>query len=338
MDELQKRPSGSTPDLSSSSMTYMPKSKGAPAEDNDFAIDKKSEKKTVADLPDKLGAAEAEKQEGIKVMVNGKPKQTPSPKPQPKHDDGSLAVRASHVAPVTDSLHAGGSMAHPEDIPNHSAKARGGSNKGLIIVIVLLLLASLGLGYIAYASNVRVTKLNADLKQANADKEALQTKDTTTDESPMTPAIVGDSVGKRSIPEVGLTYKLTSNTNKVTYAYSEVQESGGTVRSVLSFSTTTLIAAERKVLKNGAAPACLASDKALGSITSYKSTDTVPSGMGSGKFSDFKVDDKTSFKLGETYYVYSAPQATCSSDKTVQSVETSDKAIVSELLTSLATQ
>ena len=238
MDEAKEKSPGSAPDLSSSSMAYMPKSKSAPEEDNELRIDKKAEKKTLADLPDKLEAEDTSPADGIKVMVNGRPKTEPVAKSKPESDAKSTSkpdagVAHTHVAPAAAHPDNAKPMEGPAETNEHPRKAKGG--KGALLLAGLLLVATAGLGYMYFVSRAQVTKLNADLKQAISDKDALKAQVSTTPSEETSSTLSGDTSDKRSIPEIGLYYKLTSSSSRVTYAYSESQDSEGVVHSVVSF-------------------------------------------------------------------------------------------------------
>ncbi len=343
MDEAKEKSQGSAPDLSSSSMAYMPKSKSAPEEDNELRIDKKAEKKTLADLPDQLEADTDTASDGIKVMVNGKPKAEVPVKSKPEPDAKPAAVSETethhaHVAPTQLHPDEAKAMVQPKVTAEHEPKSKSG--KGAMMLAGLLLIVAIGVGYMYYAARAQVTKLNNELQQANSDKDALKAQvSTAPSEEASALAVSGDTSDKRSIPEIGLYYKLTSSSSRVTYAYSENQDGAGAAHSVVSFSSTSLIAAERKVLKAGAAATCAANAGPLGSLTSYKGAESVEGVVSGakGKFSDLKVDNKTTFKLGETYYVFASPQQqNCSTNSDVAKVQATDRTLISELLTTLS--
>jgi len=340
------------PDIAAGSLAYMPKPAGQKSEgDNDFKIDKATEKKTLADIAPDLGSkpelkpSKSTKADGITVMVNGQPKkdaeaelQTDKKEHMEPDDRGSgddtsnaKSKSADSVMPVKAALHETNDKAPAK--PNVMRR----SSKGPVILVVILLIVAGVFGYLWWSGNVKVADLTKQVKDLVVTKDKLnsQLQDASSNPSPTTPASSGATSGIRSIPELGLTYGLTDNTKKVTYSYAESSDSAGVVHSQLLFSSTTLVAAERKVVKDGKS-LCLAGEAPLGSLVSYKGTETVPSGIGTGKFSDLKVDNKVSFKIGETYYLYVAPQASCSTDKTVQAVQTSDRVFVTELLASLA--
>lgn len=315
-------------------MAYMPQPKGVVKEDNDFKLDKRAEKKTVADLPDKLAAGDDDA--GIKVMINGKPKSEPQTKaPAKARSAAPMAESAPHTMHDPKSSEPTDAT-HDDHMPSVAPRKRSG--KGAILIAVVLLIVSAALGYLYYASRTQVSKLNADLQQANSDKESLQARlQTSTTTEPTSSSLVGDSAGKRSIPELGLTYKLTSDTGKVTYAYVETSDASAVAHSAVYFSSTTLIAAERKVVKDNTF-GCRAENGPLGMLTAYKANETIPDSVGKGKFADLKVDNKTTYKIGDTYYVYMLPEAPCSTKGDVSTTQTADRALVTELLKTLAAQ
>lgn len=326
-----------TPDAASASMAYMPGSRAADAEaDNELRIDKKAEKKTMADIASELGAQEATSTSaGVKVAVGeatatsakkvAKAEATPPPAPEPELES----------EPISNSAEPSRHGAHDKPTPSKSPRGQkpGRGRRVFIALIVLLLLGASGvLGYLWWQGRDRAASLQGELDAAEASQKSLQSQldaASRTEDDTAEAAIPAGST--RTIPELGLSYGLTITTKKVSYAYSEVNDDAGVVHSVLSFSSTDLVAAERKVAKTGTEPACLAANAPLGKLTSYKAGDTVSG----GKASALKVDSKTNFKLGETYYVFTAAQGTCSSNSTVQSAQTAAKAYVAELLASL---
>ncbi len=334
MDDEKK--TSSAPDSAASSMAYMPQPKGVVKEDNDFKLDKRAEKKTVADLPDKL-VADGEKHSGsgFQVKVNGKPKPEPEMKAAAKPQSNGVSAEptklTAHAHKSKDDL----AEMKEDNLPvSHTPARRGG--KGALILALVLMIATVGLGYLYYASRSQVSKLNDDLKQANSDKETLKAQvNASSTTEPTSSTLVGDSASKRSIPELGLTYKLTSDTNKVTYTYSETQDKDGTVHSLVKFSSTSLIAAERKIVTDGGYK-CQASDAPLGILTSHKGNEQVISAPGT--FAESKPDNQSIFKFGDTYYQFDTSGGACNTDKTVQALQLSDLKIVKTLLSTLAVQ
>lgn len=340
-------------DAGAASMAYMPGA-GGKADGDDSAtklkIDKSAEKHTMADIAAELEAED--KSAAVKVPVGGKPvavaatKAAPKaakPKADPKPteddlDDMPLIVHDG-TAP-TEFDNELDDMDEPEVQTDTVPKpAKSGGGKKILVGLLLISLIGVGVfGYLWWSQKSTVASLNDKIgnlesSQTTLKKEledAASSTLATTDETTPTPVVAGTT---RSIPELALTYKLTDNTKKVTYSYSE-STGGGTVHSVLHFSSTDLIAAERKVVSDPSKYLCNSDNAPLGSLISYKATDTVP--VIGGKASALKPDGKTIFKLGETYYIYSFAQVTCSPDKTVQAPQTAGKALVTELLSTLS--
>lgn len=318
------------PDLASGSLAYMPQgsktSEAAPKADTiKLKVNKGEESASTAALADELADAKpAPEMKDHKVAVKSTPR-----------DEEAAEALDTNSEPVS---HAPGpidlestSRHDPSPVTPHNKKG----SLGLLIPLLIFVIASLVLGWLWWSTKGQVTTLNgkvSDLESSNAalTKSLAEAKSTDVPAAVATPS----TSSTRSLPEVALRFKLTDTTKRMTYAYGESADSAGTVHSSIYFSTTTLVGAERKVVTNNVFK-CTAGDAPLGGLTSYKATDTVPSSVGTGKFSALKVDNAKTFKFGETYYVYVASQATCSTDKTVQASQTAEKAVITELLSSL---
>jgi|GEM_PF-6216101 len=338
------QPKASEPDIAAGSLAYMPKADNSSSESDselELGNNKAAEKKSVADLPDTFGDDEAlaekpvvKPKSNIAITVDGKPKPEVEPKVEPNDSTEMELGTESHVAHVTSAGHAPEAMppthhglAH--DMPPQAEKK---SAKGLVVALLLVvLIAAAGtLGYLWNTARSDVTKLTSEVSDLKSKPAQASPSSTPLDDSAA--ASSTSSGDTRLIPELGLNYKLTDNTKKVTYVYSETKDSAGKIRSAIYFSTATLISAERKVVASGKDLLCGANTGPLGNLGVYKAGDIYKT----TKVDDLKVDNKTSFKLGTSWYIYEGPQATCSTDKTVSALQTSDRAFVTELLTSLS--
>lgn len=323
-------------DAGAASMAYMPGVSGkteAEASESELTIDKKAEKRTMADIASELEAED--KAAAVKVPVGGKPvvvKAAPA------------AKKAEKVEPpfvINDSTTPHDIEAELDDMPEEhkspsNVKPRRKIGRVMVVLTLIIVLAGAGtLGWLWYRSLALVSELKTQVSTLETSERDLRSQlDSAAAVSDVevspTPIPAGTT---RTIPEVALTYKLTDTTKKVTYSYSELTDSAGSVHSLIRFNSTDLIGAERKVVTDPTKYTCMTDDAPLGTLQSYKATDTVPSG---GKASALKPDGKTTFKLGETYFIYTSQQSACSTDKTVQAAQTAGKVLVTELLSTLA--
>jgi flagellar basal body-associated protein FliL len=336
-------------DAGAASMAYMPTPDGQ-SDDKELKIDKSAEKHTMADIAAEL---EAEDQAAaIKVPVGGKPvavastkaapKAAAKPKADPKPTEADLDDMPLVVHDGTAPTEFDNELDDMDESEVHtdtvSKPAKSGGGKKVLVGLVLVsLVAAVVFGYLWWNQKSTVASLNDKVSNLESSQTTLKKEledaaastPVTTDEATPTPVVTGST---RSIPEVALTYKLTDNTKKVTYSYSE-STADGTVHSVLRFSSTELIGAERKVVSDPSKYTCNADSAPLGRLTSYRATDTVPQG---GKASALKVDGKMIFKFGETYFIFTTSQSTCSADKTVQASQTAGNNLMPEFLSTLA--
>lgn len=342
MDERKK--TENSIDAGAASMAYMPGVNGtseAQESENDLTIDPASEKQTMADIANEL-AAEDEKA-GVKIPIGGKAvpvtaakasaKATPKTAPKPSRPAPKAAPLEIKDSTIPRPLPEGSTALPVSNTQSTPAKNKGGGGKVILALFLVLALVGAGvLGWLWWSQKSSVTTLEDKITGLESDKKRLTGElETAQSSEDTTPSPVSDS-SVRTIPELALTYKLTDATKKVTYSYSEITTSS-VAHSVLLFSSTDLIAAERKVVTDPTKYLCTSGDGPLGALTSYKAADTVPTG---GKASALAVDGKSTFKLGETYYIFTPAQSTCSTDKTVQASQTAGKALVTELLSTLS--
>lgn len=354
-DTKKSETTNSSIDVGAASMAYMPGANGkseAEASESELSIDKKSEKHTMADIAAELEAEDKAATAAVKVPIGGKPvpvaatseKSKPvkvAEKVEPKDTPLLIHGMTKNTSDdaFDDELTANEDDHKVIEAESHTARSdtAGRGGKARLVLGLLLVLAVIGagaFGWLWYQGQTKVTDLQSQVSDLKTAKSSLQDRlDANASATPSPAAAATTATGTRTIPEIGLSYKLSDATKKVTYEYSETTGSDKSVHSVLKFSSTDLVGAERKVVTDASKYTCLANNGPLGSITSFKATDTLSSGA---KASTLKIDSETNFKIGETYYVYAPSQSTCSTDKTVQASQTAGKALVVELVKSLA--
>jgi hypothetical protein len=179
-------------------------------------------------------------------------------------------------------------------------------------------------GYLWWTKSQELTKLKSEHESTSSQTEKSDTSETTTT----------TSSDMRLIPELGLTYDFTDDVASVTYRYRETIDTTPEKKDhkVISFSSTKLVEAERKI--STSAPKCTAEFSPLGALTSYAEGDTYKS----GKIEDQEIDNETVLKIGDSYYIYEASQAACSADAGVQAIAAEEKTAVQTLIKSLKAQ
>lgn len=306
-------------DLANGSLAYMPKADSAEKTDEIKLDSKKEESKTMADIAEQLGKEDkATEKIPVKAAAPAVAKEPKAPKLTKDEEPEILTPQ------VIDG-------SGDDEIPplNHSGRASGeksGGGKGVLVALLVIALVAAGaFAYLWYSGKANADELAAKNKTLTDSNEALtqQIKTLKGDSSS------GTTVTIRLIPELGVTYTLTDATKGVTYRYREITDTEKKVHKVVTFSSTDLVAAEVKV--SNAAPKCTAEFGPLGTLTAYATGDTYKG----AKVETQEANGTTIFKVGDTYYIYDAAQATCSADKTVQAVVTTDKTAVTDLLKSL---
>ncbi|MBP9827409.1 hypothetical protein KBC99_02955, partial [Candidatus Saccharibacteria bacterium] len=222
-------------------------------------------------------------------------------------------------------------MPEPDPTYDEYRKTRSKSTPVLAALLLITLIGAGVLGWLWWSGRAQVSSLNkkvSDLESSNAslDKQlkAATGSSTVTESS--------DSVSDtRTITELGLTYDVTDTTRLITYRYRELIDAQSKIHSVLSLSSTAVIAAERKVNTTGA-PKCTAEFAPLGILTSYKTGDLYKG----ARVETLTADKEKTFKIGENYYIYEAAQAACSTNAEVVTAVNSGKAAVATMLRSLS--
>lgn len=309
------------PSIADGSMAYMPKPEGTetPEGEDEIRLDhnKKEETKTMADIAEELGSdkiTNTPQADEVKVAVNNKAKKADVKKP---------AKPTPEVTPeiIEPEVMDDGNI--PPALEAERERGGKGGGKGFLVFLMIVALLAAGIfGYLWWTESQQVAKLQTEvdkLTEANKGLSGESTATTTTSNI-------------RTVPELGLTYAFTDEVAGVTYRFRETTDANKQAHKVITFSSTKVVEAERKV--SNSAPKCTAEFAPLGSLTSYATGDAYKG----GKIEDVEVDNETVLKLGDTYYVYEAAQSACSADATVQEVVIAEKAAVQAFVKSLKEQ
>lgn len=209
-----------------------------------------------------------------------------------------------------------------EDTPQTTSPAlepipAKGSSKVWMIATIVLAIALVGLAIYGYMKiknlNNEITGQKTEIANLQNTKKTLQ--DTASSAATAAAKVISDSSSSRTIPELGVKYKVMPDNANATYEYSVIISDGSTYQSA-KFSSTDLILANAKTVGSND-NRCLASDGPLGNITLYKAGQIL---------FDKKVEDQIGpnvKKIGSNFYVKQTPQSTCSDDKAVQDLQTS---------------
>lgn len=307
----------SSPSIADSSMAYMPKPDGDEVSEkaDELLLDnnKKEETKTMADIAEELGGDKITNTPQVDPKII-KPHDTPE---ETEH----LVVKAD---PRKVASRTGGDGAPPPSRLEPKEEDNGGGGKKILIVLLVLSLVIAGaLGYLWWSQKQQITALQqATQKQAEENKEPSDDKSTS----------VSSDSKTRTIPELGLTYAFVDDVSSITYRYRETIDANKQPHKVITFSSTKVVEAERKV--SNSAPKCTAEFSPLGALTSYATGDTYKD----GKIEDVKVDGESVVKIGDTYYVYEASQSVCSADTSVMQAITTEKSAMPTFIKSLKEQ
>lgn len=305
------------PDIADASMAYMPKPDGKAAEGADEIQlnNKTEEKKSMADIAEELGkdkVTSTPAPKAVPVAVNGKPREVKKAAPEP--------AKQAHVPEPA----GGGDMGGSDELPAMKSKPdkQPGGKKGLLVALLLIALVAAGVfGYLWYQERTNVAKLESDLAKSGGTQSSATPSPSTAATSDL-----------RTIPELGLTYAFTTNTEAITYRYRELVDADKKVHGVITLSSTKVITAERKV--SNSTPKCTAEFGPLGSVTSYQAGESYK-----GKTIETQAEGNAAIvKAGDTYYVFENAQAACSTDKTVQDAVLAEKENVQTFLKSLKTE
>lgn len=320
MATLDGKSKSNSPSIADGSMAYMPKpdiDEKLEGED-EIRLDnnKKEETKTMADIAEELGGdkiTNTPQADTVQVEVDDKPKKAAAKK------DAKPAPEVIEPEVIDDG------NIPPALVAERSQGEKGGGKGFLIFLFILALVAAGIFGYLWWSEKQHVAKLQSDV-----DKLTEANKGLSGDSSKTSPATTATST--RLIPELGLTYAFGDDVKTVTYRFRETTDSNKQVHKVITFSTTKVVEAERKV--SNSAPKCTAEFSPLGALTSY----TAGSTYKGGKIEEAKVDNESVFKFGDTYYVYEAGQSACSADASVQEAVTAEKTAVQAFVKSLKEQ
>ena len=310
------------PSIADGSMAYMPKPDGdeQPEGEDEIRLDhnKKEETKTMADIAEELGGdkiTNTPQADGVKVAVNGKSKKTQAKKSEPAKSEPVPEVIEPDV--IDD-----GNI--PPALEAERQRGDKGGGKGFLIFLMIIALLAAGIfGYLWWTEKQQVADLQTEVSKLTEANKGL---------SGDTSSSAVSAGTTRTIPELGLTYAFGDDVATVTYRFRETTDANKQAHKVITFSSTKVVEAERKV--SSTAPKCTAEFSPLGALTSYSAGDTYKG----GKIEDVEVDDETVLKLGDSYYVYEAGQSACSADASVQEVVTAEKAAVQAFVKSLKEQ
>lgn len=298
-----------------SSLAYMPSAENDNAPEITMGkLDRDAEKQTMADIASELAENTDSKKSTVKVGVGSKANKTEK-----------TTKLTPGIKPETDELpdfpsdDAMPDMSEPKLAHENPAPPQHGSKRGLLILLVFAIVAAAVFGWLWLSSKAKQDELTAQVNQ-------LQSSSSQPSASPA--ALASSTL--RLVPEMGLTYKLTDTSKTLTYRYRETTDTDKKIHKVITLSTTDVIEAERAVSNN--APKCTAEFAPLGTYTSYAAGDTYKG----GKIEAQTPDNKTIFKIGDSYYVFEASQAPCSTDKTVEAKLVEGKANISETLKTFA--
>lgn len=308
----------SGPSIADSSMAYMPKpDNGQPEGEDEIRLDhnKKEETKTMADIAEELGGdkiTNTPQADTVKVGVNGKVAEAAAKKATAPADHG-IEPQIIDDGNIPPSIEA-----------EHIENGKSGGKGFLIFLLVLALLATGIFGYLWWSERQQISALQSEVNKLTEANKGLSNNTATT--------TVESDRDTRLIPELGLVYAFNDGVEAVTYRFRETSDSNKQVHQVITFSSTKIVEAERKV--SNAAPKCTAEFSPLGMLTSYKSGDTYRD----GKIDDAKVDGETVLKLGDMYYVYESSQSVCSTEASVQATVTAEKPAIQAFVKSLKEQ
>lgn len=202
---------------------------------------------------------------------------------------------------------------HKSDMPdNIDLPKKSQATKVWMIVAILTIVALIGLGIYGYMS---MQKANQKIKDQQAQIDDLSNKKKTLEDAAngVTQAII-DSSSSRSIPELGVKYKISKENINSTYSFGSNVTQDGVFKSI-GLSTTDLILANAKVIGE-ANNDCIASDGPLGKIDLLKAGQTI---------FDKKVEDSVGAnvkKIGDNYFVKVTPQGACTNNEAVQVLQT----------------
>ncbi|MDQ5943945.1 MAG: hypothetical protein QG658_11 [Patescibacteria group bacterium] len=313
------KPTG--PSIADGSMAYMPKPEGAEATEGEDEIrldhNKKEETQTMADIAEELGGdkiTNTPQADGVKVAVNDKPKKADIKKPTKPEPEVTPEIIEPEV--IDDG------NIPPAYEAERSHESKGGGKGFLVFLLIVALVAAGIFGYLWWTEKQQVATLQSEVDKLTEANKGLSGETTT--------AVATSDT--RTIPELGLSYAFGDDVAAVTYRFRETTDANKQAHKVITFSSTKVVEAERKV--SNTAPKCTAEFGPLGSLTSYATGDTYKG----GKIEDVEVDNETVLKLGDTYFVYEAAQSACSSDATVQEVVTAEKTAVQAFVKSLKEQ
>lgn len=318
MGILRDKSKANGPSIADGSMAYMPKpDDDKPEGEDEIRLDhnKKEESKTMADIAEELGAdkiTNTPQADAVKVGVNNRQRKVApkaSAKPEPEV--------------ITPEVMDGGNI--PPALEAERSEGGKGGGKGILVFLLVMALIATGIfGYLWWTQKQQVATLQTEVNKLTEANKGLSGESTSTATS-----ATSDT---RLVPELGLAYAFGDNVKTVTYRFRETNDANKQVHQVITFSSTKVVEAERKV--SNTAPKCTAEFSPLGALTSYKAGDVYKD----GKIDDVEVDGESVLKLGDTFYVYEPSQSACSADSTVQSVVTAEKPAVQEFVKSLKEQ
>ncbi len=203
------------------------------------------------------------------------------------------------------------------------AQRKGGAGKVVAIVfLVLILIACLVGMYLLYRSRVQLQQqlntVNSQLTQLGNTNQDLQTQ--------LTAAKAGITDSTYiTITDQGVRIKKSDDTKNLVYF---------TDKSAFSpFTHFTSVEILGQVMLNPSGPygtnQCALGDSPLGVITRY-----LPGSNYAGKKIE-EVQDPNVKKVGDRYYVYSNPQASCTGNKAVQDVISRQQQALQKAFTSI---
>lgn len=184
--------------------------------------------------------------------------------------------------------------------------------KILAVVLILLLLAGNAVwGYFYMQQNDKkkdeIASLNAKLSAA--EKKAGSTSNLAQTKSPK------ETSQYREIPELGVKFPLNAETAKFSYSYQKLGDNA----YVAYFSTKDLI--EKSPIVNNEV-SCSSGSGVIGTLQIVVPGSKV--GL-AGKPVEELVSQGSAKKVGDKYVVWTAPQSTCSSDKALQTMQTTSR-------------